>query len=192
MRVIRADILDKDMFASAPNTPEHTSWTMQLLARLDQATGPGVMDRPIFAFPQDEKDAKPQESESLRDVGAGKYDSLFQGAPDKPSDLYRAAQIAPPAPTVRLLRSMPFEPEAFVAPGYPPIARLAHINGTVNFTVDVGSDGGATKFTVESGHPMLRGAAEEAVGKWKFPKDATGQTIHAAIEFATNCPTKKQ
>src|SRR5271170_2518782 len=30
-RIIRSDILDKDMFDPAPNTPEHTSWTMQLL-----------------------------------------------------------------------------------------------------------------------------------------------------------------
>ncbi len=33
-RVIRADVLDRDMFDAAPKTPEHTSWTMQLLDRL--------------------------------------------------------------------------------------------------------------------------------------------------------------
>jgi hypothetical protein len=48
LRAIRADILDRDMFDPAAHTPEHTSWTMSLLAKLDQASGPSVMDRPVF------------------------------------------------------------------------------------------------------------------------------------------------
>jgi len=192
-RIIRADILDRDMFDSAPNTPKHTSWTMQLLARLDQATGPGVMDRPIFSIPGEaKKDTPTQDPEALQDISVGKYDGLFQGVPDKPSELYRAAQIPPPTPTVRLVSSTAFRPESFVEPVYPPLARLAHVEGTVSFTVDINLDGRATNFTVESGHPMLRGATEEATSKWKFSKDAAGQRIQAAVEFATNCPAKKQ
>jgi len=48
-RLIRSDILDRDLFAATPDTPEHTSWTMQLLARLDQVLGPGVMEKPAFS-----------------------------------------------------------------------------------------------------------------------------------------------
>jgi len=192
-RIIRSDILDKDMFDPAPNTPEHTSWTMQLLGRLDAAFGSGVMDKPIF--PLSEKEGPPlvrNDSELLRDVSVGKYDMLFQGAPDKPSDLYRAAQIAPPVPTIQLVSSTPFRPEAFVEPGYPPLAKLAHIEGAVHFTLDVDPDGTAANFSVESGHPMLRAATEKAASGWKFPKEAAGQRVHAVIEFATNCVQKKQ
>jgi TonB family protein len=192
-RIIRSDILDKDMFDPAPNTPEHTSWTMQLLSQLDKALGPGVMGKPMFPLAEkDEPSSSGNDSALPRDVSLGKYDMLFQGAPDKPSDLYRAAQIAPPVPTIRLVSSEPFQPEAFIDPGYPPVAKLAYIEGTVRFTVDVGPDGRATNFRVESGHPMLRGATEKAASGWRFPKDAVGQRIHAVVEFATNCAAKKQ
>ena len=191
-RVIRSDILDKDMFDPAPNTPQHTSWTMQLLSQLDKALGPGVMDKPIFPLAaKDEPSPSRNDSEVLKDVSLGKFDTLFQGAPDKPSDLYRAAQIAPPVPTIRLVSSMPFQPEAFVEPGYPPIAKLARIEGAVHFTVEVDPDGRATNFRVESGHPMLLGATEKAASGWRFPKEAAGQRVHAVVEFATNCAAKK-
>jgi TonB family protein len=191
-RIVRSDILDRDMFNPAPNTPEHTSWTMRLLSQIDGAVGPGVMDRPMFAIPGEEKRAVPaQESGTLADISAGKYDELFKSAHDKPSDLYRAAEIRPPAPTVRLVSSTPFQPGNFIQPAYPPLARLARIEGTVNFTVDVSPDGGVASFSVQSGHPWLRGATEKAVRGWKFSKEAAGQTIRAAVEFATNCPAKK-
>jgi hypothetical protein len=200
-RIVRSDILDKDMFDPAPNTPAHTSWTMQLLGRLDAALGPGVKDKPRFPLSEkDEPSSQRNDSGVLRDVSVGKYDTLFQGAPDKPSDLYRAAQVAPPIPTIRLVSITPFQPEAFVEPGYPPLLKAAHIGGTVSFTFDVDEAGRATNFTVESGQPMLRGnvgqilsaVTEQIVSGWRFPKGASGQAIHAAIEFDTNCPSKKQ
>jgi len=151
------------------------------------------MDRPIFPVSDEEKKAAPEkDSEALQGIASRKYDSLFQGAPDKPSDLYRAAQIPSPVASIRLVSSTPFQPEAFVQPGYPPIAKLARIEGTVYFTVDVNPDGSSTNFTVESGHPMLRGVTEKVVNGWTFPENAAGQRIHAALKFATNCPAKKQ
>jgi hypothetical protein len=133
-RIIRADILDRDMFDAEAHTPEHTSWTMKLLSQLDHAAGPSVMDRPVFpTLTGENTSAPPPESEALRDVGSGKYDELFEGAPDKPSDLYRAAQIKPIVPTVRLVGSTPSHPENFVQPEYPPIAKLAHADGIVFF-----------------------------------------------------------
>ncbi len=184
-RIVRADILDRDMFDPAPNTPEHTSWTMQLLNQIDRAVGPGVLDGPMFAIQGEEKrDVSTQDPETLGDIGAGKYDELFKDAPDKPSDLYRAAQIRTPVPTVHLLSSAPFQPGNYIQPAYPPLARLAH-------TVDVNPDGSAANFNVQSGHPMLRGATEKAVSDWMFSKDAAGQRIQAVVGFATNCPVKK-
>jgi hypothetical protein len=37
---------------------------------------------------------------------------------------------------------------------------------------------------------MLRGAVENAVNKWKFPKEATDQQIKATVDFKTNCPSR--
>jgi hypothetical protein len=49
-RLIRMDILDRDMFDPAPKTPGHTSWTMTLMGRLDQTVGHSVMEPPVFAL----------------------------------------------------------------------------------------------------------------------------------------------
>jgi len=186
-RLIRSDILDRDMFDPVPRTPEHTSSTMRLLNRLDDALGPGVMDKPMFAFPNDEKSPTDADSETLRGVGAGEYDELFKGAPDKPSELYRAAQIRPPAPTVRLLNSGPFSPETFIQPKYPALARMASIEGVVSFKADIDSSGAVANIMFDGGNPLLQGVVVDAVKSWKFPSDAFNQQIHAQIEFALNC-----
>ena len=192
-RIIRSDILDRDMFDPAANTPEHTSWTMQLLARLDHAVGPGVMERPTFPIGDTaEPPAVGPESEALRDVGLGKYDGLFQRTTVKASDVYRAAQSRPPAPSVRLLSSSPVQPEVLVLPKYPPLARLAHIEGSVTFTAEIDSNGNTAGFALLKGHPMLSGAVKEAVNGWKFPKQAATQLVQATIDFGLNCPAQSR
>jgi len=187
-RIIRADILDRDMFDSAPKTPEHTSWTMRILERLDQAVGPGVMDKPIFAALDSAvpSSGRPK-SESEQDLNLGKYDALFAGAPDKPSGVYKSGQNPPPPPTVRLVSSSPFQPQEVVLPGYPPIARLAHVDGQVSFKVEVGGNGNVTNLVFESGHKLLRGSVEDAVRKWSFPAEAANHQIEGLTEFNTNC-----
>jgi hypothetical protein len=96
-RIIRSDILDRDMFDPAGQTPEHTSWTMQLLESLNKSLGPRVMDKPMFEIAKaEEVPDKSSDPEILRQLETGKYDGLFQGAPDKPSDLYRAARKRQP------------------------------------------------------------------------------------------------
>jgi TonB family protein len=165
---------------------------MQLLNKMDRVVGPGVIDRPMFAIPEETKQVPTQKSKTLGDTSAGKYDELFRGAPEKPSDLYRAAQINPPVPTVRLMSSTPFRPDVMIQPDYPPLARVAHIEGIVTFTADVGPDGSTANFSVQNGHPMLRSATEKAVSAWKFSTQAAGQRIHVAIEFATNCSARKE
>jgi hypothetical protein len=189
-RLIRSDILDRDMFDPAARTPEHTSWTMQLLARLEQPLGPGVMDKPMFTIPDgQEPSAVDNNSPVLRDLSAGKYDALFLDGSDKPSDLYRAALYRPPPPTVRLVSSDPIAPETFVPPKYPVLAQMASIEGVVSFTFDIDQDGGAKNIAFVSGSPLLRGAVTNAVASWEFPKGAAGQQVQATIEFKLNCHT---
>jgi protein TonB len=80
----------------------------------------------------------------------------------------------------------------FVPPPYPPLARAAKIEGLVTFNVTIDSDGNATNFVLENGHPMFRGVVEKAVSEWKFSKEAANQKIRASVEFALNCPAKQQ
>src|SRR6266581_5911104 len=67
-RLIRSEILDRDMFDPATKTPEHTSWTMGLLKKLDSAVGPGVIEKQrIFPIPEaDEPPANSLDSPTLR------------------------------------------------------------------------------------------------------------------------------
>ncbi len=166
---------------------------MSLLERLDEATGPGVMDKPIF--PTVEKEAPPTielDSSTTRDLAEGSYDALFPGGSSKPSDLYRAAKSQPPLPIIRLVKSVPFAPADLVQPEYPPLARLAHISGAVSFRIDVDTNGGATNLTFESGNPILQSAVKTAVSGWKFPTDADNQSVEATIDFGLNCPPQSK
>ena len=90
-RIIRSDVLDREWFDTNPGTPKHTSQTMELLAKLDQASGPSPLDKPVFPVSETPKTDTPS-SPMLDDIAAGKYDSLFKDAPSKPSEVYRSAQ----------------------------------------------------------------------------------------------------
>jgi TonB family protein len=185
--MIRANVLDKDWFDSAPNTPKRTSWTMELLAHLDKAFGSNVMDRPVFPVSEPEQPV-PVISGVSKDVALGKYDALFQGAPNKPSDLYHSAQRAVPSPDIKVQIDTPIRPEARVQPAYPLLARMARVEGKVVLKFRVNQDGTTSNIEFESGHPMLRGAVEKAVNSWTFFEDAVGKEIEATIEFIANCP----
>ena len=185
-RLIRMDILDRDIFGAAPNTPEHSTWTMSLLARLDKALGPGVLERPIFSLEGQPGRTQPQDRD-LEDLRRGTFDSLFVQAPDKPSDLYLKAQNPPPLPTVTLAKISPFRPISETLPAYPPLARATRTSGVVSFTLVVSRDGGADNFQMTSGHPLLRKAVEVETTKWRFSPDAAGRSIEGAIQFSLNC-----
>ena len=63
-----------------------------------------------------------------------------------------------------------------VEPVYPPLARQARIQGTVRFTVVIGKDGSVQSIGVESGHPLLIPAAQEAMRQYKYrPTMLNGQ-----------------
>jgi TonB family protein len=185
--LIRSDILGRDMFGPAPKTPEYTSWTMQLMQRLDRATGPGVLDKPIFPILEENKplsgNAKTDVA-TLRDLSQAKFDVLFAGDPDKPSDLFHASQEPHSVPTARLIKSVPIKPTVFVQPVYPPLAKMARIEGLVAFRIKIGQDGEPTDLTFVSGHPLLRSAVNNAVASWRFPKTYAEQNVEITLDFS--------
>lgn len=191
-RIIRSDILDRDMFDPHAGTPEHTSWTMGILGQLDHALGPGVMDKPMITLPAEAGgSAQRSDSPTFQEIAAGNYDSLFPETTDKPSQIYLSTKETIPAPTVSFVKSLPFTPILAPLPQYPAIARATGVEGTFTFTVDVQADGRTTNFAVENGAPFFRGAMEDASHGWMFPKQATGQRVVVTVEFALNCHDKK-
>jgi TonB family protein len=51
---------------------------------------------------------------------------------------------------------------------YPPLARAAHVQGIVVLRVMISKDGMVENLSVVSGHPMLTGAASNAVKTWRY------------------------
>lgn len=187
-RVIRADILDRDIFDEHPNTPKFTSWSRSLFEKLDKATGQSPWEKPIFAVA--ESSASPPvvtHSEALRAIAEGKYDMIFGDVPDRPSALYQLAQNPPRQPFIELTKSDPIRPATYVDPVFPPIAKAAHVHGTVNFHLTIGTDGVPNDVAIDSGPKMLWQAATNAIARWKFSAEDTGKVVHGAMRFGLNC-----
>lgn len=192
-RIILSNILDRDMFDAHADTPHETSWTMQLLARLDAPLGPGVMDKPIFSsrsYYDGNSSTKSADPAVLADLKSGRFDPLFAGAPDKPSQLYEQAQAPPPpAPAVTLVSTTPFPPDVYIAPAYPPIAQAAHIEGRIIFTIEIDSNGIPGGATLLTGSKFLFSDVNAAVSRWRFAAPAFNQRIQVTLNYALNCPT---
>ena len=53
-------------------------------------------------------------------------------------------------------------------PAYPPLARLANVQGTVLLRLTIGVNGGVERAQALEGPALLRGAAEAFLGSWIF------------------------
>jgi TonB family protein len=188
-RLIRSDVLDQHMFGPASKKSDAALSTEDLLRHLDQALAPKVTPKPATpnsgAEPLNSIDPG---SPIIQDLKAGNYNPLFTSAPDKPSEIFRAAQNTSNPLSVKLLSSTPLVPEGFIPPEYPEEARLARIEGTVTFSIEINSAGRATNLILETGPEKLQETIKDAIKSWRFPKTAVNQIVEAAIQFTINCP----
>jgi Gram-negative bacterial TonB protein C-terminal len=187
-RQIRADILDRDLFDSSARTPPNTSWTMALLSQIDATLGPGVMDKPAFSVGAPGSDLpKPSDSVMLESLKVGKYDVLFD-SDKKLSEIYRESLEPSRLPSVEILRMTPTAPLSADPPPYPPIARVAHVQGEVSISFEVSPFGKVEQLSFESGPEMLRRAVSDTSSKWQFPESSEVHHEEGTIAFRLNCP----
>jgi len=65
-----------------------------------------------------------------------------------------------------------------VAPVFPEIAKVAHVQGVVVIDCIIGPDGRVADVRVLHGHPLLEGAAVDAVRQWLYrPSRLNGQPV---------------
>jgi hypothetical protein len=186
-RRIPVRVLDGDLFSKSPHPPQQTSASMDLFRRLDGAFASGVMDRPILQ-PGAPAPLAPSDDATIADLRQGRFDGLFDKAPDKISELVRQSELPrPPPPSVRLKESTPVFPIKYEPFGYPPLAKIVQIEGYVTFTASISSDGQATNIQIVTGHPLLRESVKLMVAGWKYPENAAGQEVRGTLEFKTNC-----
>jgi TonB family protein len=73
------------------------------------------------------------------------------------------------------------------APVYPPLARLARIQGTVILKAVIGTNGDVGDIQLISGHPMLAPAAIDAVRQWKYePYILNGTATEVETQIQVN------
>lgn len=74
-----------------------------------------------------------------------------------------------------------------VEPSYPPLARAARIQGPVELAAVISKAGVIENLQVISGHPMLIGAAIEAVKQWRYkPYILNGDAIEVETRITVN------
>jgi protein TonB len=65
-----------------------------------------------------------------------------------------------------------------IMPVYPPIAKTAHISGTIVLHAVIGKDGSVQDLTYVSGPPLLMHAAMDAVRQWRYqPTQLNGDPV---------------
>ena len=72
-------------------------------------------------------------------------------------------------------------------PEYPPLAKMARIQGTVRLDAVISRDGTIQNLKIISGHPLLVKAALEAVERWRYqPTMLNGDAVEVATEIDVN------
>jgi protein TonB len=72
-------------------------------------------------------------------------------------------------------------------PEYPPLAKMARIQGTVRLDAVISKDGTIQDLKVISGHPLLVRAAMDAVTRWRYqPTLLNGEPVEVATEIDVN------
>jgi protein TonB len=72
-------------------------------------------------------------------------------------------------------------------PEYPPLAKMARIQGVVRLDAVISKDGTIQDLKVISGHPLLVKAAMDAVQRWRYqPTLLNGEAVEVATEIDVN------
>jgi protein TonB len=108
-----------------------------------------------------------------------------------------AAEVPPPpmlrpneSKVIRIRPGGQVEPPKLIfqpKPEYPPLARMARIQGVVRLEAIINRDGTVQDLTLISGHPLLVKAAFDAVSRWRYePTRLNGQPVEVVMEFDVN------
>lgn len=185
VRRIRMDVLDRDLFDAKLRTPEHTSWTMGVLGRVDAVLGGTVMQRPMFALGPPPPPPAPHPL--LDAIDAGAFDALVGTEPGTLAGLLADARKFRRPPTIELRTASAFRPVPEPVLVFPDVARLVRAEGDVAFRVDVDAAGAAGDVHVLSGLPFLARSVEAIAKQWTFAPGDAGRVFDGTIAFRMNC-----
>lgn len=131
--------------------------------------------------------------------GAVNFGGLPRGATDTLIGRMLAAMDTPPPPPPAL--GKPKQPIRIrqggvvvaakaisqPAPDYPPLARMARIQGTVRLEAVISVEGRIQNLKVLAGHPLLVNAALAAVARWRYqPTLLNGEPVEVVTQIDVN------
>jgi protein TonB len=74
-----------------------------------------------------------------------------------------------------------------VKPEYPPLAKMARIQGAVRLEALISTDGTIRSLRVLAGHPLLVKAAIDAVARWRYQRTLlNGDPVEVVTEIDVN------
>jgi periplasmic protein TonB len=125
------------------------------------------------------------------DIGNGIYNSSHDGSLtglwSGPGGTMAVMPKAPPAPAVRAIRTSSMLQGNLirrVEPAYPPLARSARIEGSVELAAIISKEGAIENLRLVSGHPLLVHAALDAVRQWRYrPYILNGEPVEVETQI---------
>jgi protein TonB len=113
---------------------------------------------------------------SMGGVIGGVIGGAGSGAPPPPKASMKRVTVGGNVQAARLINK--------VQPLYPPLARQTRISGTVKLHAIIGKDGTVQRLEVQSGHPLLVQAAQDAVRQWRYqPTLLNGEPVEVDTEI---------
>ena len=117
-------------------------------------------------------------------------DNVLQGMLGNPTPQPPPLRASKPTPPQRIRQGgwviaakLIFQPR----PEYPQLARLARVEGDVEFEAVISKDGTIEDLKVLKGHPLLVKAALEAVRQWRYqPTLLNGEPVEVITEITVN------
>jgi periplasmic protein TonB len=122
-------------------------------------------------------------------TGVGSRDGIWRSLSES---LDRAAPLPFPAaaPPARHFRPSSILEGSLIRrlqPSYPPLARTAHIHGSVVLSAIISKTGAIRDLRVLSGHPLLVAAAIDAVSQWRYrPYILNGEPVEVETHITVN------
>lgn len=105
-----------------------------------------------------------------------------RGAPPPPAPAAAQTRRHTPLPVGGVVQAakLIFGPR----PEYPPLARMARLQGAVRLQAVISADGTIQHLALISGHPLLVGAAMQAVARWRYqPTLLNGEPVEVVTDI---------
>ena len=136
------------------------------------------------------RDEAPAASDRVGVVGIFP-DGVTNGISNSVLDAMKPAAPPPPKPIAQKLRVSSGVAEGMllqqVKPQYPAPARMAGVEGRVVLQAVIGKDGTVQNLRVISGHPLLVGAAIDAVKQWHYkPYYLNAEPVEVETQIVVN------